>query len=135
LVSRLIAREAGAASDSNAAAMAANVIQRITADLCHFLGSDGCDALLMRARSQAQAAHPSLKNITIVALPDPSVQGVPESIQAHGVAETAAGLESTLVSLIELLGRLIGDELAMKIVDQDRAEGGLPDGPRGRNEP
>lgn len=132
-MSRLIARESSATSDPNAAAVAAGVVRRIAADLSRFIGNDGCQALLLRARSHAQAAHPALKDISIIAHPDLSVHGVPESIQAHGAAETAAGLESTLVALIGLLGRLIGDELAMKLVERNPADGALPDGPRRHN--
>jgi hypothetical protein len=133
VVSRLIARESSATSHPNAAAAAASVLQRISADLSRFIGSDGSHALLMRARSHAQAAHPALKNISIETQPDLSLHGVPESIQASGAAETAAGLESTLVALIELLGRLIGDELAMKLVEQNSSDGAFPD-PEARNE-
>ena len=95
----------------------------MSADLRRFIGSDGCHALLTRALSRTQADHRALQNISIIAQPDLSVQGVPESIQAHGAAETAAALESTLTALIELLGRLIGDELAMKLIEQNPSDG------------
>jgi len=130
MVSRLVARESSAASDPNAAAVTAGVLQRMAADLVRFIGKDACHALLVRARVNAEADHPALKDIQIVAQPDLAVGGVLESIQLHGAAETAAGLESTVVSLIELLGKLIGNDLAMKLVDQNPSDGALPDGPR-----
>ncbi len=40
---------------------------------------------------------------------------------AHGDAATAKALEAMLVSLIELLGRLIGDDMATKLIGR-----GLP---------
>jgi hypothetical protein len=122
LASRLIARESSTAPDASAAVIAANVLAAVSADLCRFVGSDGCYALLTRARSQAQSAHPALKNITIIAGLDLALQGVPESIQEHGAAKIAAGLESTLVAVVELLGRLIGDELAMKLLENSSDE-------------
>jgi hypothetical protein len=40
---------------------------------------------------------------------------------AHGDAATAEALESMLVRLIELLGRLIGDDMAMKLIQRSLA--------------
>ena len=40
---------------------------------------------------------------------------------AHGEAATGAGLESLLVRLIALLGRLIGEEMATKLIEQSLA--------------
>jgi hypothetical protein len=134
VVSRLIARESSGTADPNPAAIAATVLQHISADLSRFIGSDGCHALLLRAHAHAHEVHPALKNISISAQPNLSVHGVPESIQSHGAAEIAAGLESTLVAVIELLGRLIGDELAMKLVEQNSADVALPDKQRRRND-
>jgi len=134
VVSRFIARESSVTSDPNPAAIAATVLQRISANLCRFIGSDGCHALLMRSLARARATHPAVNNIRIIAQPHPSLDGVPESIQRHGATETAAALESTLTALIELLGRLIGDELAMRLLEQNPADVASPDRPRQRNE-
>ncbi|MBE3075840.1 MAG: hypothetical protein IMZ75_13005 [Actinobacteria bacterium] len=41
-----------------------------------------------------------------------------ETIEAHGTPATADAIESMLVGLIELLGRLIGDDMAMKLIDE-----------------
>ena len=37
---------------------------------------------------------------------------------AHGDAATAEALESMLVHLVELLGRLIGDDMATKLIER-----------------
>lgn len=65
--------------------------------------------------------------------------GVPETITAHGDAATAEALESMLVHLVELLGRLIGDDMATKLIERSvgvsergdaisEADGRKPDG-------
>jgi hypothetical protein len=46
----------------------------------------------------------------------PYIDGVPETIMAHGDVATAEALESMLVRLVELLGRLIGDDMAAKLI-------------------
>ena len=37
---------------------------------------------------------------------------------AHGDAATAEALEAMLVHLVELLGRLIGDDMATKLIER-----------------
>jgi hypothetical protein len=37
---------------------------------------------------------------------------------AHGDAATAQALESMLVHLVELLGRLIGDDMATRLIER-----------------
>jgi len=46
---------------------------------------------------------------------------------AHGDAATAQGLESMLAHLVELLGRLIGDDMAMKLIDRSVGVSGRGD--------
>ena len=48
----------------------------------------------------------------------PYIDGVPETIMAHGDAATAEALESMLVHLVELLGRLIGDDMSTKLIER-----------------
>lgn len=52
---------------------------------------------------------------------EPYLEGVAENSAAHGDAATAEALESVLVHLIELLGRLIGDEMAAKLIERSIA--------------
>jgi hypothetical protein len=85
------------------------------------VGPDGCHALLTRARAQAQADHTALDQIHVRAGSEPCIHGVAEAIMAHGDAATAKALEAMLISLVELLGRLIGDDMATKLIER-----GLP---------
>ena len=49
---------------------------------------------------------------------EPYIDGIAETIMAHGDPATAEALESMLVRLVELLGRLIGDDMAMKLIER-----------------
>jgi len=49
---------------------------------------------------------------------DPYIEGVAESIMAAGDAPTGAALESMLAGLIDLLRRLIGNDMATKLIER-----------------
>jgi hypothetical protein len=70
----------------------------------------------MRALAQARTEYPALAQIQLRPRSDPYVDGVAATIIAHGDAATADALESMLVRLVELLGRLIGDDMATKLI-------------------
>jgi hypothetical protein len=40
------------------------------------------------------------------------------AVRAHGAGEVAAGLVASMAALIELLGRIIGEEMAVRLVEQ-----------------
>ncbi len=87
-------------------------------DLSRWVGTDGCRALFTRAIAQARTDYPLLEKIHLRVRPQPHLEGVAETIEAHGAPATADAIESMLVGLIELLGRLIGDDMAMKLIDE-----------------
>jgi hypothetical protein len=63
-----------------------------------------------------------LEEIQLRPRSEPYVEGGTEAIDAYGAPQTAAAIESMLVRLIELLGRLIGDDLATKLVEESFPE-------------
>lgn len=52
---------------------------------------------------------------------EPYIDGVAETIMARGDPATAEALESMLARLVELLGRLIGDDMARTLIDRTLA--------------
>ena len=109
---------AGGDSAARTATAACNQLYR---ELSRWVGPDGCHALFTRARAQARTEYPALGEIQLRTRSEPYVDGVAETIMAHGDAATAEALESMLVRLVELLGRLIGDDMAMKLIEQGLA--------------
>jgi hypothetical protein len=105
----------GANGRARAAATACDNLYR---DLSRWVGSDGCHALFTRALAEARTEYTTLDEIQLRPRSEPYVDGVAEAIMAHGDPATAEGLESMLVRLVELLGRLIGDDMARKLIDQ-----------------
>jgi hypothetical protein len=101
-----------------AARGAATACDKLYRELSQWVGPDGCHALFTRALAQARTDHPALEQIHLHARSDPYIDGVAEAIMAHGDPATADGLEAMLVHLIELLGRLIGDDMATKLIER-----------------
>ncbi|GAC1490911.1 MAG: hypothetical protein NVS1B5_15770 [Gemmatimonadaceae bacterium] len=71
----------------------------------------------MRALAETRPEYPALEQIQLHARSDPYVDGVPETIMARGDPATAEALEWMLVRLVELLSRLIGEDMAMKLLE------------------
>ncbi|MGI9078069.1 MAG: hypothetical protein ACR2G6_12195 [Gemmatimonadaceae bacterium] len=116
MVRRLTAiRIAGAAPDALAGARAA--CQFLHHELSLWLGVDGSRALFNSAIGRARPDHPVLSDIQHEALLSPTHPAIARGVQIHGTGATVAALESTLVVLIQLLGRLIGDDMATRIVE------------------
>ena len=109
-----------------AARAAASACDHLYRELARWVGVDGCHALFTRALTQARVEHPALTQIQLHARSDPYVDGLAATIMAYGDAATAEALASMLVRLLELLGRLIGDDMATKLVGRSMAasEGG-----------
>jgi hypothetical protein len=106
---------AGGDTGARTAAVACNKLYR---ELSRWVGADGCHALFTRARADARAEYPALEQIQLRTRSEPYIDGVAETIIAHGDAATAEALESMLVRLVELLGRLIGDDMALKLIER-----------------
>ncbi|HXL85722.1 MAG TPA: hypothetical protein VN927_00845, partial [Gemmatimonadaceae bacterium] len=106
-------------SVARAAAAACDQLYR---ELSRWVGTDGCHALFTRALAQARTEHPALGLIQLRARSEPYIDGVAEAIMAHGDPATAEALESLLVHLVELLGRLIGDDMVMKLIERGLSE-------------
>jgi hypothetical protein len=99
---------------------ASRICDQLYWDFSRWIGTDGCHALFARALARAQHDHPALNDIHL-GRSDSCLDGVAESVQAHGASAVAEGLEEMLVALIELLGRLIGDDMASKLIEQSVA--------------
>lgn len=115
-------RRASAGSESAASVAAALATGDLAAGLSKWIGTDGCHALFTRAKAEAEATHPALGALTLRPRAAPYVEGVDGALETYGDAATLDGIESMLLGIVELLGRLIGPDMAKNLIDQ-----GLPD--------
>lgn len=115
-------RRSGPAGSRTPARAAVDACNQLHQDLSRWIGLDGCHALFTRALAQARTDYPLLEEIRLRPRSEPYVEGATETIDAYGSAQTAEAIESMLASLIELLGRLIGDDMAMKLIELTLSE-------------
>lgn len=118
LINSRRSERAGGGSPTRAAAGACDHLYR---ELSRWVGPDGCHALFTRALADARTEYPALGQIQLRARSEPYIDGVAETIMARGDPATAEALESMLERLVELLGRLIGDDMAMRLIERTLA--------------
>jgi hypothetical protein len=119
---RLLASEATAGSGRKPeidAATLQRTVLRVSENLRDAMGEDGSSALLARALARAEGAHPALKNMRRINEGSIYLDGVIASVEAHDVAAITAAVEALLAALIDILGRLIGEDMAIRLIDSD----------------
>ena len=116
---RLVAREAAAGdSPPDPVATVERAVRRLCDALVEWFGPHGTHALLTRALACARADHPALAAVRVGAPAKPAVEGLAESADAHGVLPATAAAIDLLAAVVELLRRLIGDDLATTLVER-----------------
>lgn len=112
--SRLWPAEAPGADTPEALAAASDrLCAQLRAGLGSWIGGDGYATLLQRALDHAVPAHPALAALTAR---HGSLEGVGAAALAHGAPAVSAGILAVVTSLIELLSRLIGEDMALRLV-------------------
>jgi hypothetical protein len=96
---------------------------RLRAGLIRWIGSDGYRALVDRALEQVRAGHPALAGLQCQA---GDVQGVAAIVGVYGAAEVREGILALVALLIDLLSRVIGEEIAVRLVEQAWAGSARP---------
>lgn len=82
------------------------------------MGEDGCDALFGRAASRSATLHPVLQKLRDQQASGISREQLSAAVDANAAAAQAA-IEALLASLIEILARLIGEDMALQIIAPD----------------
>jgi hypothetical protein len=97
---------------------------RVTENLRDAMGEDGCAALLARALARTEAQHPALKELRRMDGREIRLDGVVTSVEVHGIAAVDAAIEALLATLVDVLGRLIGEDMALRLLDLDARQSG-----------
>ncbi|MEP6764618.1 MAG: hypothetical protein ABJB66_09925 [Gemmatimonadaceae bacterium] len=108
-------RTVGVNKEQNAAAHVAEaVLSAVAVDLRRWVGAEGYFALLTRATAMTIAEHPVLKGISVLAIvEEPAPNG-----RQYTFDDYANGVVALLATMMELLGRIIGDDMAVQLVEQ-----------------
>lgn len=102
-------------ASEEAVAAADRVFVQLRAGLARWIGSEGYRALLNRALVGVRAEHPALNDLSGMGGEE---QQIATAVQAHGAAAVGAGIVALVATIVELLGRIIGEEMAAELVRQ-----------------
>jgi hypothetical protein len=83
--------------------------------LSRWVGAMGYRALIDRALLLARAEHPALGSLSCHG---EDGAGDTAAVRAHSAAEVATGMVALVAALVELLGRIVGEEMAVRLVEQ-----------------
>ena len=110
---------ARAAGDTNTleevAAAATRTCTQLQAGLARWVGTEGYRALIDRALLLARAEHPALGSLSCHGGDEPATTA---AVRAHTAAEVTAGVMVLVATLIDLLSRIVGEEMAVELVSQ-----------------
>ena len=125
----LIARQAAGPSGPDSASAAAHAAcEHLYGGLSRWFGAEGCRALLVRALRNTREQKPALAGIEIG---NPGegrgLVGVSTAVAEAGETEVAAALEVLLTAMIDLLGRFIGADMVVTLVEPSRPADGSGD--------
>jgi hypothetical protein len=118
LASQLLTRETSAPLGADTTAAADRACRRVSDDLASWIGADGCRALFARALATAQASgdHRVLETVRIGSGSVYCLEGLTEGALRYGAQAATEGAAAVLSALIDLLGRLIGDDMALGLL-------------------
>lgn len=105
-------REAG--THAGPISVTQGVFGRLRGQVGRWVGLDAFDALAERSCTLARGRHPSLRALTWRGGKEPVLAGIEVPVGREEDAYT--GAEALVATLVELLGRFIGDEMACRIV-------------------
>jgi hypothetical protein len=110
------ARAAGDTSTlEEVAAAAEHTCTQLQAGLARWVGTEGYRALIDRALLLARAEHPVLGGLSCHGGDQPATTA---AVRAHSAAEVRAGMVALVATLIDLLSRIVGEEMAVELVNQ-----------------
>lgn len=113
---RLWVRGAGdATSVEEIGAATQRVCDDLRTELSRWVGAAGYQALLNRALQLSTTGHPVLSSISCH---DGDALAAAAAARTHGAAALATGVVALVATLTELLGRIIGEEMAVQLVER-----------------
>ena len=108
----------GARTAAAAAVAAERVFQRLSENLVRWVGAEGSQALFARARTLAQTRSEALRVIPPPARSALFLDALVANSEPHDPAPVIEGAMTIVVALIELLARLVGEDLALKLLTE-----------------
>lgn len=105
----------GDAAPEAVAAAAERTCARLRLGLRRWIGADGYRSLLDRSLTQVRQAHPAFEAVSGVGTDDSEMVA---AVREHGAEQVEAGVVALVTNLIDVLGRILGEEMAARLVEQ-----------------
>ena len=106
------------ASDATTPEEQARAAERLCRDLdaglSRWIGVGGYRTLQDRALREVSVAHPAMAQLSF---DDNGLRDALNAVREHGAEDVAEGMMAFAACLIELLGRIIGAEMALRLVE------------------
>lgn len=119
LVARAADDEAGA--DASSCLAARRAIERACGELARWVGASGSEALLSRAIAASRAAHPVLDGVRSQSAG--AIDGLVAAVRPLDAKTCTATCEAVLTALLQLMQRLVGPELTMRLLQLEEPDG------------
>lgn len=100
------------------AAAVGHTFSEVRGGLLPWVGAEGYRALLDRAIGDVERTHPALGGLAFLGGEDPITAPVTAAEVEAAVREVEAVTVGLVVALIDALGRIVGAELAVRLVDR-----------------
>lgn len=105
--------DVGSTTPAEVAAGAARVLARLDLTLGRWVGVDGVRALRSRGVALARPAHPALATLS----PAAGDEEVMAAVRTHGPEAVATGIVAVVATVTDLLGRIVGEQMAVRLVE------------------
>ncbi|MFN2317772.1 MAG: hypothetical protein ABR551_13505 [Gemmatimonadales bacterium] len=105
-----------AAKSAEQSASADQLCADLRIGMVRWIGGEAYRALLGRVLVETRHGHPALAELTCFGEDEPAIRA---AVRKHGADAVAAGMVAILTAMIALLGRLMGDEMALHLVKQN----------------
>ena len=121
---RLLARasESGDEGTPDPVTSADRMYRAMGSTLTRWFGPYGYHALLARALAEIRSAHPALAVVSVKGPTDPRLEGIAAAADRYGADATLNAMTDVTASVVELLARLIGEDVAWKVIDSVEPE-------------
>jgi hypothetical protein len=121
LARRVLARAAARReSPADAAAIADDVFRQLHESLMQWFGGEAVDALIARAVDRVRSVDPVLQGMSTSSTGATRLDGAARLLRAATPADAQEALITLVGTFIALLGRLVGRDLAMRLIEQGR---------------
>jgi hypothetical protein len=105
----------GAGQPEKVAASADRLCAQLREGLTRWVGAHGYRVVLDRALGLTQAEHQALRSLSCLGDDESATTN---AVRAHGAGAVAAAMVALIATMIDVLGRAVGEDMAVRFVEQ-----------------